>query len=155
MKQLPFFVYGTLLPNQPNAYLWRGCETAVENAIFRNGRLHDLGYYPMLVKADSGTIKGQLIHTTAETYTIIQSRFDALEGFDPTYPTSSAYQRKPLEIHYPNGKTITAWAYLGHTKYVAHAPLVEDGDWATYILKQQKQNSQWWENIFTVRGLHE
>jgi gamma-glutamylcyclotransferase (GGCT)/AIG2-like uncharacterized protein YtfP len=52
---LPFFVYGTLLPGQPNYPLWAAAIRSEQPATLPNGRLYDmaqlgLGHYPLLVE---------------------------------------------------------------------------------------------------------
>ena len=48
-EQLPFFVYGTLLPGQPNDDLWGDGIAQVETAVLDDSHIYDMGYYPMLV----------------------------------------------------------------------------------------------------------
>ena len=35
MKKLPFFVYGTLIPDQPNYYLWKDSIVNTKNGIVK------------------------------------------------------------------------------------------------------------------------
>jgi gamma-glutamylcyclotransferase (GGCT)/AIG2-like uncharacterized protein YtfP len=44
VEQLPFFVYGTLLPGQPNAHLWAGAVVAQEVRV-GNGRFQQAWVY--------------------------------------------------------------------------------------------------------------
>ena len=61
-RLLPFFVYGTLLPGQPNAHLWGDGIVAQQNATLANGRLYDLGAFPMLVEEGEEKVVGWFVH---------------------------------------------------------------------------------------------
>ncbi len=53
-EPLPFFVYGTLLPGQPNDELWADSIIKIEAAFLDNSHIYDMGYYPMLVAQSGG-----------------------------------------------------------------------------------------------------
>lgn len=130
--QRPLFVYGTLLPGQPNAVLWRGWATAVTPAAFRNGRLYNMGGYPMLIEAGSSPVHGQLLTISANFYEIVLARLDFLEGYDPTRPNASGYRRVVRDIWLGNGRSRSAWVYLGQSSLVQNRPLIPQNSWSDY-----------------------
>ncbi|MEZ4594383.1 MAG: gamma-glutamylcyclotransferase family protein [Chloroflexota bacterium] len=155
--QRPFFVYGTLLPEQPNFALWGEAITAMEPATFHGGQLYDMGFYPMLVRPTVGTgttVTGQLITVDPSQYDVILPQLDALEGYDPMQPDDSEYQRQTVQVSLANGRSQTAWVYLGQAKLVTHKPVIPDGDWAAYAAQHQPNLQDWWEAIETVVGWH-
>ncbi|MCP4427555.1 MAG: gamma-glutamylcyclotransferase, partial [Chloroflexi bacterium] len=89
----PFFVYGTLLSGQPNAVLWQRDGVSAGAALFPNGRLYDMGGYPMLVEGEGGLVKGEIVAVPDGHYTAVLARLDALEGYNPTQPQAPGYRR--------------------------------------------------------------
>lgn len=140
-QKLPFFVYGTLLPNQPNAFLWQGLETSIGEAWLGNGRLHDMGGYPMLVETGVNPVKGQVITIATDFYESVMARLDFLEGHDPFRPNLAGYRRVVRDVILENGRAIPAWVYIGQIELVNGRAAVPDGDWATYILHKIKPTS--------------
>ncbi len=138
--RLPFFVYGTLLPGQPNACLWQRLETAVENALFSNGRLHDLGGYPMLVETGTHPVKGNLITIAPDFYQVVLARLDFLEGFDPTRPDATSYRRVVRQVYSENGRATPAWVYVGQLEWVNGRAAIPNGDWSAYALQQYRDH---------------
>lgn len=124
----PFFVYGTLLPGQPNAGLWVGCVERVEGAVLENGRLYSLARYPMLVEGGGGFVQGALLTMQAAMYDQVLARFDWLEG--------KAYRRLLRRVLVENGRWTEAWVYLGQPSYVVGRPLIVNGDWRDYVETQ-------------------
>lgn len=151
---LPFFVYGTLLPGQPNAFLWEDDLVAAEPAVFANGRLYDMGHYPMLVEEKGTQVRGQIVTVRPAAYTAVLQRLDMLEGYNPAQPNASAYRRLERVVQRADGTTISAWTYLGHARYVAGRPPIPGGHWPTYVAQKQDQLQNWWATIHTVAGLH-
>lgn len=135
-QKLPFFVYGTLLPGQPNAFLWQGMEASLEPARLDNGRLHDMGGYPMLVEAGADSVKGCLVTPTADFYLVVMTRLDLLEGFDPAYPNAMGYRRIVKTVRRENGRSLPAWVYVGQLALVNGRVRIPNGDWATYTLQK-------------------
>ncbi len=154
LTQLPFFVYGTLLPDQPNFYLWGDGIVSMADGVLHNGRLHDLGNYPMLIEADNYQVHGKLIMVQADAYPKIVAQLDKLEGYDPEHPELCAYRRMPREVVGANGRLHNAWVYIGQEPYTFGMPLIESGDWATYIANQMEHIQAWWATIDSVADLH-
>ncbi|WP_420643006.1 gamma-glutamylcyclotransferase family protein [Candidatus Leptofilum sp.] len=153
--QLPFFVYGTLLPNQPNFYLWGTDILTKQPATFKGGKLYDMGYYPMLVSAETSDVVQGIVITVAPTkYVVVQQRLDALEGYQPNRPDASGYRRRAVEVILANGRSQQAWVYLGQSELVVGKPIVANGDWAAHAAQNQPNLQTWWNRIQTVAGLH-
>lgn len=155
LEHLPFFVYGTLLPDQPNFFLWGSDIVHMEPATLLGGRLHDMGYYPMLVTAvPNETVQGMVITVEPAHYEAVRQRLDELEGYDPENPEASGYQRRVVEIILANGRSLKAWVYLGNIELVQDKPIVADGNWATFAANNQPELQEWWNTIRTVAGRH-
>ena len=151
----PFFVYGTLLPNQPNHYLWGKSIVSIETAVFPHGRLYDMGHYPMMIEQPHEVVKGKLITVNPSVYDAITTTLDTLEGYDPARPTASAYRRLERVVEVENGRFVTAWLYLGQPKYVTGLHSIPSGDWGQHISATKKQIKSWWTNVNSVAGIHE
>ena len=152
--QLPFFVYGTLLPKQPNHSLYEAEIVSLEPATFSDGQLHDMGFYPMLVPAQDGIVQGMLVTVAPESYQVVQQRLDELEGYDPKQPDASAYRRMRVEVLLVNGRSQKAWTYLGQIQFAQNKPIIANGDWAAHAAAKQLELRDWWHTIHTVAGLH-
>ncbi|WP_420631459.1 gamma-glutamylcyclotransferase family protein [Candidatus Leptofilum sp.] len=155
-KQLPFFVYGTLLPEQPNFSLWESDIVAKQPATLWGGRLHDMGYYPMLVLAEAAeAVQGMVITVKPTGYGAVLQRLDALEGYDPKQPNQNGYRRRMVKVALANGRSQKAWVYLGQSDLVVDKPVVANGDWAAHAAQNHPRLQDWWETIQSVAGLHQ
>ncbi|MAT97258.1 MAG: hypothetical protein CL608_08960 [Anaerolineaceae bacterium] len=154
-RHLPFFVYGTLLPDQPNYFLWESDIVAMEPAVFSGGQLYDLGYYPMLVTAvPPKKVHGMLMTVDPAHYEAVLQRLDELEGYDPEQPEDSGYQRQVVEVVLADGRSQQAWVYLGNAELVKDKSVIAGGSWAAYTANSQPDLQTWWDTIRTVAGLH-
>ncbi|MCP5099204.1 MAG: gamma-glutamylcyclotransferase [Chloroflexi bacterium] len=151
----PLFVYGTLLPNQPNFYLWGDTIIGMETAVFKNGRLYDMGHYPMLIEEPGNQVHGKIITVKSDFYPLIVARLDNLEGYNPQQPQASAYQRKKRLVRLVDGRFINAWVYIGQPQYVKGLPIVETKDWSTHAANEIQLMQKWWATTDSVAGLHE
>ncbi|HRQ37228.1 MAG TPA: gamma-glutamylcyclotransferase [Chloroflexota bacterium] len=131
--QLPFFVYGSLLPGQVNAGLWGKDVLAQTPAVLPYGRLYSLGDYPVLIENGEGPVKGMVMTTRPDAYTALLSRLDALEAYNPAAPEESEYLRVIREARSGDGIAVPAWVYIGPASFTPHLPLVPDGDWPAYV----------------------
>ena len=50
MERLPFFVYGTLIPEQPNYYLWKDSIVDTKKGLIPNYQLFDISEENILAK---------------------------------------------------------------------------------------------------------
>ncbi len=90
MERLSFFVYGTLIPDKPNYYLWKDSIINTKNGLIKDYQLFDMGHYPMIVESDGNTVQGMLIYIKNEDYDKITEIIDNLEGYNPENNESSA-----------------------------------------------------------------
>ena len=148
MEKLPFFVYGTLIPYQPNYYLWKDSIVATKKGSIQDYQLFDMGHYPMIVKSNGGTVHGMLMYIKNEDYDKITRIIDNLEGYEPENHGSSAYNREMRDIELENG-TEKAWIYVGSKEYVNQENIVNSGNWLNHISKKEG-HKDWWKEIDTV-----
>lgn len=140
-SQLPFFVYGSLLPGQANAGLWADDVVAQQAAVLPHGRLYSLGEYPVLLENganEGGSVKGMVMTARPESYAALLARLDALEAYYPAAPEESEYLRVVREARLMDGTAVPAWVYIGQVNFTPHLPLVPDGDWLAYVARQQR-----------------
>ena len=126
----------------------------METAVFANGRLYDFGNYPMLIDAGEQSVKGMIVTVETEYYDAIMARLDGLEGYNSVKPEESEYVRVAREVLLENGRSLTAWLYIGNLRFEPTLPMVKDGDWATYIAHKKDDIHEWWQSVNTVSGLH-
>jgi len=153
MNRLPFFVYGTLIPDQPNYYLWKDSIVSTKDGLIKNYQLFDMGHYPMIVESKGNNVNGMLMYVKNEDYGKITKIIDNLEGYNPENHGSSAYNREIRDIELEDGKIEKAWIYIGSKEYVNEENKVKDGNWVKHISKK-KRNNDWWKDTDTVAGLH-
>jgi gamma-glutamylcyclotransferase (GGCT)/AIG2-like uncharacterized protein YtfP len=149
--QLPFFVYGTLLPGQPNYHLWAGAIRAEQPATLPNGRLYDmaqlnLGHYPMLVEevTDRWQVMGMVVDVESLYYETVLRTLDMLEDFRPTQPDESFYRRARRVVTLANGEQRVAWVYIGRPVTVAGLEPIPGGNWRAYCAARRDKVEQWW-----------
>ncbi len=147
----PFFVYGTLLPEQPNFLLWKDAIEQITPATLTDFTLFSLERFPMMVARTGERVQGALIEISAEAYPDILATIDQLEGFNPADPANSIYQRKAVEVHTTDGRDITAWTYVGDEKYTG-GRLAIGGDWLAFFegtvggsAENRPATEQWWQ----------
>jgi gamma-glutamylcyclotransferase (GGCT)/AIG2-like uncharacterized protein YtfP len=151
-KNLPFFAYGTLLPGQPNYPLWQAAILSQRPATFPNGRLHDVGPYPILLEGGPNPVKGMVIAIEPAAYEAILARLDYLEGYTPAAPDGCLYCRvaRPVNLT-DSGEIVEAWLYLGQTAAAPPFPLIASGDWLAHAAHKTTTITHWWQNITTVK----
>ena len=140
--RLPFFVYGTLRPGEPNhAPFLRGRTLAEEPARLAGVVLYDGPGYPYAVeergtaRGDSGTVRGELITARPEEYPALLAALDRLEEYAPDDPRN-LYERVAREVvRASDGTAVPAWVYVAAPSVAArlraHGKRIENGDWAT------------------------
>jgi gamma-glutamylcyclotransferase (GGCT)/AIG2-like uncharacterized protein YtfP len=148
---LPFFAYGTLLPGQPNYPLWQAAIISHRPATFPNGRLHDVGPYPILLEGGDTPVKGMVIEIEPAAYTTILARLDYLEGYNPATPDDCTFCRAIRPINLLEGGVVEAWLYLGQTAVPTPFPLIPSGDWLSHATTKTTTITNWWQNITTVK----
>ncbi|MFE4669986.1 gamma-glutamylcyclotransferase family protein [Streptomyces sp. NPDC056716] len=131
---LPFFVYGTLRPGEPNhdAYL-RGRTRTERPARLADAVLYDGPGYPYAVPEPGGVVHGDLITALPDAYAELLHALDALEEYVPGDP-HSLYERTTREvIPEPHGTPVRAWVYLAAppiaTALRTRGTRIKTGDW--------------------------
>jgi gamma-glutamylcyclotransferase (GGCT)/AIG2-like uncharacterized protein YtfP len=150
---LPFFVYGTLLPGQPNAFLWGEAIVSQEVGWLANGRLYDLGSFPILLEEGADSVQGMVIGVAQEQYAEVMARLDELEGYDPEQPDKAGYRRAEREVVLENGRWQTAWVYIGQGIKTNGLTSVPGGNWVSYITNRLSQIESWWQDTFSIAHL--
>tara|TARA_B100001750_G_scaffold23853_1_gene15927 strand:- start:69 stop:536 length:468 start_codon:yes stop_codon:yes gene_type:complete len=154
MNRLPFFAYGTLIPDQPNYYLWKDSIANTKKGIVKNYELFDMGHYPMIIQSEGNNVHGMLMYIENEDYNKITKIIDNLEGYNPENHGSSAYNRELRNIELENGELEKAWIYIGSEEYVKKKNTIKNGNWVKHISKKEG-SKDWWKETDTVAGLHE
>lgn len=139
----PFFVYGTLLPDQPNFDLWAHAITQTIPATVADMTLYSMGHYPMMVREPDAAVHGALIEIDPAHYAQILERIDQLENYDPANPSGSLYRR--VKVLARAGATATeAWAYIGrHAAVKGKQPI--GADWPAHSAENQRAIDVWWQ----------
>ena len=154
MERLPFFVYGTLIPRQPNYHLWKDSIANTKNGLIKNYQLFDMGHYPMIVESEGNNVEGMIVYIKTEDYSKITKIIDNLEGYNPENHGNSAYNREIRDIELKNGEVEKVWIYIGNEKYIKKENAVKGGNWVKHI-SDKKRNQDSWKDTDTVAGLHE
>lgn len=135
--QLPFFVYGTLLPGEANFGLWRRAIDDLKPAVMNGARLFDLGDFPMLVDAPAGEVRGMVVTVRPSSYGAALSLLDQLEGVDLTRFGGYGYRRLRRIARLAGGSTVVAWVYMGTEAAVIGLKPIGP-DWRSYTRERAK-----------------
>ncbi|MFI1563922.1 gamma-glutamylcyclotransferase family protein [Streptomyces sp. NPDC020490] len=131
---LPFFVYGTLRPGEPNHDLFlRGRTRSEEPARLTGAVLYDGPGYPYAVEEPGGTVYGELVTAPREAYGDLLGALDELEEYAPGDP-DNLYERVAREtVRDADGTPVHAWVYVAAPAVAARlrvsGKLIEGGDW--------------------------
>ncbi|MFJ4684759.1 gamma-glutamylcyclotransferase family protein [Streptomyces sp. NPDC088789] len=133
---LPFFVYGTLRPGEPNhdAFL-RGRTGAEEPARLTGAVLYDGPGYPYAVPEPGGVVRGDLVTALPDAYEALLTTLDELEEYVPGDPRS-LYERAVCEVtRETDGTAVRAWVYFAAPSVAAslrtRGTRITNGDWRT------------------------
>ncbi len=131
----PFFVYGTLLPGQPNDVLWQDCIEQRKSAVLNGAQLYAFPQFPMLIEIDNldEQVYGELIWVEQSRYSDILADLDFLEGYQPNNPDESLYLREKRPVMGDDGSQTVAWVYLGKPQFVANRSPIPSGNWVKHI----------------------
>lgn len=133
---LPFFVYGTLRPGEPNHDVFlRGRTLKEEPATLTGALLYDGPGYPYVVEEPGARVRGELITARAEEYGELLDVLDRLEEYVPGDPRS-LYERVERDVvRDGDGRVVRAWVYVAApgvaARLRANGKLIESGDWAS------------------------
>lgn len=132
---LPFFVYGTLRPGEPNhALLLHGRTHTEEPGRLADAVLYDGPGYPYAVaEPDGGTVTGDLVTVPPHAYAELLTALDQLEEYAPGAP-HNLYERVAREVtRAADGTRVRAWVYLAAPRVAARlrarGTRIEGGDW--------------------------
>ncbi|MCF1595592.1 gamma-glutamylcyclotransferase family protein [Streptomyces muensis] len=136
--RLPFFVYGTLRPGEPNHdHFLRGRTLTEEAARLAGAVLYDGPGYPYAVEeaGGGGTVYGELVTARPEEYPALLAALDRLEEYAPDDPRN-LYERVAREVlRDSDGTAVSAWVYVAAPTVAARlrtrGRLIDSGDWAT------------------------
>lgn len=114
------FVYGTLRddPRHDMFHVLARSATFIGDGRV-NAQLFDLGAYPGIVLSQSpgDVVRGELYRLKPEEVAAILTLLDDYEGLGPDDPQPHEYKREVVRVLLPNGRAISAWAYvLAHKK---------------------------------------
>lgn len=154
--ELPFFVYGTLLPGEPNHGLFlRGRTAGEQPAVLPRALLYEGPGYPYAIEGH-GRVHGTLLVAAPGVYGELLGLLDHLEEFlGPGHPRN-LYERVVREVELPArgaletggagepgavgeareaGESVRAWVYLAATAVTRSlrtgGALIPGGRWTT------------------------
>ncbi|MGW7298324.1 MULTISPECIES: gamma-glutamylcyclotransferase family protein [unclassified Streptomyces] len=130
---LPFFVYGTLRPGQPNhAAFLHGRVLAEEPAVLPDALLYDGPGYPYVVAEPGPSVHGELLTARPEEYDALLAVLDRLEEYRPGDPRN-LYERIERDVVLSGSRRVRAWVYVAAPRVAARlrkeGRLIEGGDW--------------------------
>jgi gamma-glutamylcyclotransferase (GGCT)/AIG2-like uncharacterized protein YtfP len=133
---LPFFVYGTLCPGEPNHDVFLRGRTAGERpAVLPGALLYEGPGYPYAIEGH-GTVQGTLVTAAPGLYGELLALLDNLEGYiGPDHPRN-LYERVVREV-VPAGQEVAvrAWVYLAAASVTrtlrTGGTLIAGGRWLT------------------------
>jgi gamma-glutamylcyclotransferase (GGCT)/AIG2-like uncharacterized protein YtfP len=131
---LPFFVYGTLRPGEPNHDRFlRGRTDSEERARLHGAALYDGPGYPYAVEEPGSVVCGELVTARTAAYPQLLRELDRLEDYAPGDPRN-LYERVERDVtRDADGAAVRAWVYLAAPTVTAalraHGRLIEGGDW--------------------------
>ncbi|MFJ7056355.1 gamma-glutamylcyclotransferase family protein [Streptomyces griseobrunneus] len=143
--ELPFFVYGTLLPGEPNHDLFlRGRTSGERAAVLPRALLYDGPGYPYAIDGH-GRVHGTLLTAAPGVYEELLGLLDDLEEYlGPGHPRN-LYERVVREIEppgegqagkgQPGERTVRAWVYLAAAAVTRSlrtgGSVIDGGRWVT------------------------
>lgn len=135
-RELPVFVYGTLLPGFGN-YQWNlEGHTLMEETATMQGKMYDfMGSYPVVDVSEPGTVKGVIMHIKPSVFQDVLANLDSLEGYTPGQK-HNMYDRVVINATAVGGSVVECYTYTmgAMFKYDNRPmPVIEDGDWAKFI----------------------
>ncbi|MGW7405522.1 gamma-glutamylcyclotransferase family protein [Streptomyces sp. NPDC054833] len=134
---LPFFVYGTLRPGEPNHDLFlRGRTRSEEPGRLTDAVLYDGPGYPYAVEESGGVVSGELVAALPEAYPELLAELDRLEEYVPGDPRS-LYERVDRNVVRGDGTTVRAWVYVAAPHVAAllraRGTRIAGGDWLNRV----------------------
>ncbi|MDW4907368.1 gamma-glutamylcyclotransferase family protein [Streptomyces sp. ADMS] len=132
--RLPFFVYGTLRPGEPNHdHFLRGRTQSERLARLAGAVLYDGPGYPYAVEESGGVVHGEVVTALPEAYDELLAVLDELEECVTGDPRS-LYERvaRPVTLGADRG-AVRAWVYVAApavaARLRARGSRIEGGNW--------------------------
>lgn len=132
-KQLPAFVYGTLMTGFGNyRRCLQGATADTRKAAVSGFRMYDVanGGFPGIVPGNNNVV-GQLMYIKPELYEQVMERLDMLEGYREGHKARSMYIRQQVTAVDEAGQEVQCWIYVWNGD-VRYCPEVPAGDWRAY-----------------------
>ncbi|MFE2596508.1 gamma-glutamylcyclotransferase family protein [Streptomyces sp. NPDC001840] len=134
---MPFFVYGTLRPGEPNHDLClRGRTSREVPARLEGAVLYDGPGYPYAVEAP-GAVLGDLITAGPGAYAELLAVLDELEEYVAPGHPRNLYERVAREVRPADGTPVRAWVYFAAARVArelrARGRLIGSGDWLAHV----------------------
>lgn len=132
-SRLPFFVYGTLRPGEPNHDLFLRGRTQSEVPGRLTGAVLYYGPgYPYAVEEPGGVVRGELVTADPDRYGQLLGTLDRLEEYVPG-DAGNLYERVARDVTREDGTSVRAWVYVAGPVVAAglraRGKLIEGGDW--------------------------
>lgn len=142
MKQLPFFVYGTLRSGFDRFDLLDLRTDHITDGIVKGASMYKMTKtdYPMAVLDNSpNAIYGELMFVKPTQYDVVMEALDAVEGYSGD-DDRDLFTRTTIKVLDPEDNTETeAWVYVAGKNLVAlcenDAERIEEGDWEVYVTR--------------------
>ncbi|MEV6396741.1 gamma-glutamylcyclotransferase family protein [Streptomyces sp. NPDC051907] len=136
-EELPFFVYGTLRPGEPNHDRFLLGRTSAETpAALARARLYDGPGYPYAVldASVSDTVTGEVAWAAPGEYGELLAVLDHLEEYIAPGHPRNLYERVAHDVVRPDGTAVRAWVYVAAprvaTRLRTDGVLIRGGDWS-------------------------
>ncbi|MEU5898278.1 MULTISPECIES: gamma-glutamylcyclotransferase family protein [Streptomyces] len=142
--RLPFFVYGTLRPGEPNhAVHLHGRTAKEESALLPDALLYDGPGYPYAVEhPGKGPVRGELLTALPTANAPLLTALDLLEEYIPGDP-HNLYERVVRDVLDRTGAPVRAWVYVAAPRIAAglraSGSVIGTGDWAAHRKAQLKR----------------
>jgi gamma-glutamylcyclotransferase (GGCT)/AIG2-like uncharacterized protein YtfP len=131
MTDLVFF-YGTLMSN-----FRRPGRAGLDHQLHGVGRgwiraaLFDLGIYAAAIPADDTVVWGE-VYRMLNRDGVLET-LDDIEGYRPSEPDASLYNRVVTPVTFDDGRVVPAWVYF-YNAPLGRAERIESGDYLQYLL---------------------
>lgn len=141
IKELPVFVYGTLLPGHGNYEYFLEGHTLMEEVGTMQGKMYDNhGAYPVVDTKLEGTVKGMIMHIQPAKFQAVMESLDHLEGYQEGC-TNNLYERVVVDVKSVSGSVVKCYTYsmgaLFH-ECIDSLPEIASGDWDDFVRNTPK-----------------
>ena len=135
-KELPVFVYGTLLPGHGNyAHFLEGYTLMEENGTMKGKMYNNHDAYPVVDVTEEGVVKGVVMHIKPNIFQGVLDGLDNLEGYTKGYK-DNLYERVVVDVTTVSGSVVQCYTYSKgalFNEYCKELPVIESGSWDEYV----------------------